>query len=519
MIKDKKIKIKINPSNFNHYKDKYDIKCGETIEIDILDLYENSKSKINVICDVCGKEKMIANDMYNKNIKNGGYYACSRKCAQKKIENTTIEKYGVENPFQSDIIKEKIKETNLVKYGVEYYTQTEEMLSKTKETCLEKYGVEHHLQKSDIFEKQIQTNLEKYGVNYYSQTEMFKNKIKKTYNNKIIENFDNVINIDNDYYHLICECGDIFKLNINQYNRFNLIDRYCQKCKPIKSNKESQLLEFIKNNYSGKIIENKRNIINPYELDIYLPDFSLAFEFNGLYWHSELYKPKNYHRIKTELCEEKNIQIIQIWGDDWNFKQDIVKSIILNKLGQTKEKIYARKTKIKEITDNKLIREFLNNNHIQGYINSSIKIGLFYENKLVSLMTLGKKRKFMNSKSNDGEYELLRFCNKKYTNVIGGASKLFKYFIKNYSFIEITTYVDRSYSNGKLYETLGFEFVSKTEPNYFYIVNKIRKHRFSFRKDVLIKEGYDPNKTEHEIMLERKIYRIYNSGNLKFIYS
>ena len=133
-------------------------------------------------------------------------------------------------------------------------------------------------------------------------------------------------------------------------------------------------------------------------------------------------------------------------------------------------------------------------------------------------MTFGKKRKNMGGKSKDGEFELLRFCNILNTNVVGGASKLFKHFIKNYDYNSIISYADRSHSNGKLYEKLGFEFESKTKPNYHYIIDGIRRYRFGFRKDVLIKEGYDPNKSEHEIMLERGIYRIYNSGNLKYKY-
>ena len=84
--------------------------------------------------------------------------------------------------------------------------------------------------------------------------------------------------------------------------------------------------------------------------------------------------------------------------------------------------------------------------------------------------------------------------------------------------IEITTYADRSISQGKLYETLGFNFIGKTNPNYYYIIDGIRHHRFNYRKDLLVKQGYNINKTEHEIMIDRKIYRIYDSGNLKFIY-
>lgn len=113
---------------------------------------------------------------------------------------------------------------------------------------------------------------------------------------------------------------------------------------------------------------------------------------------------------------------------------------------------------------------------------------------------------------------MFRFCNKLNTNVIGGASRLFSYFVKNYNPIEVTSYADRSWSQGELYKKLGFEFISKTEPNYYYVINGVRRYRFLFRKDVLIKQGYDPNKTEHEIMLERKIYRIHDSGNLKFVF-
>ena len=118
--------------------------------------------------------------------------------------------------------------------------------------------------------------------------------------------------------------------------------------------------------------------------------------------------------------------------------------------------------------------------------------------------------------TNDNEYELLRFCNKLNTNVLGGASKLFKYFKNNYKPKEITTYADRSHSNGGLYKQLGFKFISKTSPNYYYIIDGIRKHRFNFRKDKLIKEGFEPNKTEHQIMIDRNIFRIYDSGNLKY---
>jgi hypothetical protein len=118
----------------------------------------------------------------------------------------------------------------------------------------------------------------------------------------------------------------------------------------------------------------------------------------------------------------------------------------------------------------------------------------------------------MGGKDKDGYWELVRFCNKINTSVVGGASKLFKHFIKNYDPINIVSYSDKRWSTGGLYDKLGFIHDHDSKPNYYYVINNERKNRFGFRKDKLIKEGFDKNKSEHEIMLERKIYRIYDCG-------
>ena len=134
-------------------------------------------------------------------------------------------------------------------------------------------------------------------------------------------------------------------------------------------------------------------------------------------------------------------------------------------------------------------------------------------------MTFEKLRKSLGNRnlSND-RYHLNRFCNKINTNVIGGASKLLKYFIRNYSPELIISYADRRYSNGNLYEKLGFERIGESRPNYWYIKGQKRHYRFKFRKDILIKEGFDSNLTEREIMLERGYLRIYDCGNIKYEY-
>jgi hypothetical protein len=134
-------------------------------------------------------------------------------------------------------------------------------------------------------------------------------------------------------------------------------------------------------------------------------------------------------------------------------------------------------------------------------------------------MTFGKFRTSLGKKSLENCYELLRFCSKLNTVVVGGSNKLLAYFIKEYQPKTVISYADRSWSSllgSNVYLNMGFEFIKNTDINYYYILRDMRVNRFSYRKDILVKDGYDSSKSEKDIMLERKIYRIYNSGNLLF---
>ena len=497
MILSNVIKIKISNNQIKYYKDLgYDVKGGNEIkEIKVSDLPNNSGVKIKVKCDYCEIEKECSLNIYSNNTHNGTKpYACCRKCAEEKNKDTCFKKYGIDNISKLQEIKTKKVETCLLNNGVEYPQQSTVIFKKSFDTKFEKYGDPNF----NNTNKREKTCLEKYGVPHPMQNTEISNKLRikleHFFKNKILNNNKYIDLCIQDFktgeYEFRCDCDKEHNFKIDYkllWQRMNSKSTLCTICNEIdrhSSGKEIQLINFIKENYKGQIIENDRKILNGKELDIYLPDLKLSFEFNGLFWHNELYKEQNYHLNKTDECLNNGIQLIHIWEDDWCYKNEIVKSIILNKLGKTPNKIYARKCEIKEIKDNNVISNFLNQNHIQSYINSSIKIGLYYNDELVSLMTFGKKRKFMNSKSKEGEFELLRFCNKLNTNIIGGASKLFKYFIKNYKYTEITTYANRCHSNGNIYEKLGFNFIRKTEPNYFYIINTIRKYRFGFRKDI-----------------------------------
>ena len=449
---------------------------------------------------------------------------------KKKIIDTNIKKYGFNSPLQNKEIKNKSLETLKINYSVESPLQSVEIYNKLKETCIDKYGVDNVSKVNFIRDKRNNTMIEKYGTIIPLHNVKIKNKmietLRETIMTKYLDYYDeyNVIslNLDEKKYTMECEKGHTFDINyilLNSRRRSNTI--LCTECNPINksvSGLEIEFTNFIESNYDNTILKNKRNIISPLELDIYLPELKLAFEFNGLYWHSEINKPSNYHLNKTELCEKEGIHLIHIYEDDWIYKKNIIKSMILNKLGKTSNRIYARKTEVKEITNINIVRDFLDSNHIQGFVGSSIKLGLYYDDKLVSLMTFGKNRLGIGI-TKKYDFELLRYCNLLDTGIIGGSSKLFKHFIKKYKPNNIISYADRSFSQGKIYDKLGFDNMHNTRPGYHYIVDKVRRHRYNYRKEKLVKDGYDNNKTEHEIMLERNLYRIYNSGHICFCWN
>ena len=287
----------------------------------------------------------------------------------------------------------------------------------------------------------------------------------------------------------------------------------CPECFKEKSNVEREILEYIESIYDNKVIENDRCVLNGKEIDIYLPDDNIGFEVNGILWHSEQFgKDSKYHMGKTKLASSKGVKLIHIFEDEWIEKQEIVKSRISNILNKTEYRIYARKCEIKSV-GNSEANQFLDENHLQGKTNALYKYGLYYDNELVSLMTLGNYRKSLGRVKRGNEFELIRFCNKLNTVVVGGASRLLKHFIKDVKPSKIISYSDNRWGIGNLYENLGFKFTRNTPPNYYYVVNRRRENRFKYRKDILVKDGWDSNMTEHEIMLFRGIYRIYDCGN------
>ena len=444
-----------------------------------------------------------------------------------KIKETNQERYGGNSPVCSHEIKEKTKQTNLTKYGKEYYTQTEDFKSKTKKTSIKKYGVEHPSQSDEVKKRVVKTNQEKYGVNSFLETKTAKEANLKKVRKNTVEKHNFLLGYtENGQW--ICKCTNpncdkciekTYITNAN-INKDRIIGGYetCTKLNPIgvlNSGREQELLLYIQDIYNGKIIENDRKLLNGKELDIYLPEKKLAFEFNGVYWHSDIYKEKDYHYNKSISCLNKGVQLIHIWEDDWLNKQDILKNLIRGKLGLHTNKLNARNCVVKEI-DSKTAKEFCETYHIQGYTSSQVKLGLYKDNQLVMVCLFGPVRRISGAGKKDGEWELYRMCSPFDTHVRGGASKLLKHFARLYNPKSIVTFADLSVSNGDVYEKMGFKKEYVVPPTYYWAINGVRYPRYRFQKSNLVECVEYPELTEDEVMRNRGYVKCWDAGKIKY---
>jgi hypothetical protein len=448
-------------------------------------------------CVQCG-EKFIERKKYERKL-------CSDTCREiwnkddvnkkdriNKSKEVLIKKYGEDSIFKLDEFKKNKKNIFLEKYGVEYPMYVPEFVEKLKDTFRRNHLI-------SLIPKLDENNLEL--LDEYKQN---KNG-----------------NTSQSYTFKCKKCDNIFSSTIMGSGKIPI----CRKCYPI--NKNSNLEQIIKdflNEKNIKHIDSGRKLLNGKEIDIFLPDYNFGIEVNGNYYHSEIggKKSKYYHFEKSELSNQMGVDLIQFFEDEILLKTNIVLSKISSKLKLNKT-IFARKCILREITK-KESKLFLNQNHLQGDTIDKIRYGLFFNEELVSVITFGKKRKSLGKKqTNDSEYELVRFCNKNFTNVVGGFSKLLKFFVNNFNPTKIETFADCRWSGLNLEKTVyyknGFSFVSKTPPNYWYVktdkyIN--RHHRFVFRKDVLVKEGFDISLSEWEIMKLKGYDRIWDCGSMKF---
>lgn len=251
-----------------------------------------------------------------------------------------------------------------------------------------------------------------------------------------------------------------------------------------------------------------------FEIDIYIPDKKIGIEYNGSYYHAMNGKRegrivRSYHYNKSLLAKEKGIQLIQIWEDQWVNQKDIIKDVLKARLGILSDNaIYARKCDVKEIS-NEDYKKFCEKNHVQGYHKASVKIGLYYNGELVQIASFSKCRNLGRTKKETYDYEWVRGCPASNNSVIGGTSKLFNYFVKQYNPESVLCYADWNLFNGQGYKQCGFVFNGYTGPDKFYVTPHSTKR---------INRSLSKYREYKKLVNEKKLFECYGAGSIRFIW-
>ena len=475
-------------------KDEFINKCKE-IHGDIYDYskveYKNINTKVTIICPMHGEFEQIG---INHILGQG----CP-KCAGRGLNNNEIiEKFISIHGNTYDYSKVEYngmhKKVCIIcpEHGEFYQTPSKHILGQRCRKCgYNENGINRRMTQEEFIEKSNCVHNNNYD---YSKVEY------KTSHDKIT---------------IICyKHGEFEQLPYD-----HLHGHGCPSCSNTFSIGEMEIYQY----FCGKlgkenVVLHDRTILDGKEIDIYIPSQKIGIEYNGLYWHSELNgKDKWYHLNKLTECNDKGIRLIQIFEDEYVYNKELVLRKIEHILNIERlcPKIMGRKCTILEISNNEA-KEFLIKNHIQGYSNTTLSIGAFYQGILVGVMCFNKTGK-------DNEWILNRFAtdNKYICQGVGG--KLFKYFIKLHNPKIIKSFADRRWTlteNKNLYTALDFKLTNVLLPDYRYIDKsnpKQRIHKFNLRKKTLHNKYNLPIELTEKQMTEKLGYvKIWDCGLYKY---
>lgn len=401
------------------------------------------------------------------------------------------------------------------RYGVDNPAKYKSFIIKKYDTLMKKYGVSNPMKHSDVINKSKETKRRAYTNHSIAKNnhDKFLQMVRENFLLEALISKDDYIGVQSrpDIKFRCIECQHEFEKRFD----YASLPR-CRVCYPaethFKSKPELEMLEYVKSIYNGKIISGDRTAINPYEIDIYLPDLNIGIEHCGLYYHSELSGKKswNYHYRKWNKANLKGIQLFTIFGDEWQEKCDIVKNLLKSKIGLSEKTTMARKCQVEEIKRSDAL-EFFDKYHLLGSpIRIPITFGLIYNNEIVSAMSFI----FRNN-----QWQMTRFASKG--SITGAASKLLNAFLKKYQPKSLITFSDNRYSNGRLYEQLGFVSDELVPPMDQYVEKYLVRHDKRKFTDIKISKKYSNitfnlKESNWKKMQLLKYDKIWDCGKIKW---
>ena len=357
----------------------------------------------------------------------------------------------------------------------------------------------------DEQQKRRQKTLERFGVEEYGLSEEYRTKMKASTEIRRQKQNERFYRMSLDRYAGIDDVEYVGYKGTQQNPRLYVHTFKCKKCNnefdiwnsktyrverglplcPICNVKhgttslaEKQLVDFIRSVYDGRIEENTKAVIPPQELDVYLPDLNLAVEYNGLWFHSSLFLPDNYHRDKTEECQRQGVRLIHVFEDDWMYRRAIMEDILRTVINpHHRQRVYARRCSI-ETLGLQQTNDFLERNHLQGgVLTQTVAYGLMFDGTLVALVSFVRYR--------DG-YVLQRYSVRLGFTVLGAFSRLLCHFIRQHSPQKITTYCDKSVFTGDIYRRADFQHIRTNRPQFTFL--DVQHHR-RLPKQILRRRG------------------------------
>lgn len=286
----------------------------------------------------------------------------------------------------------------------------------------------------------------------------------------------------------------------------------CRTCFPTASRPQLEIVEFVRSLGVEDVIVSTKNVIAPFELDVWVPEFNVAIEYHGLYWHSGgksgVFDRKR-HRQKYVACSGRSIKLVQFFSDEWIDRGAICTSMIRNALGLNTVLLNARDCSIVDL-DHRTSSAFVDANHISGSTRARHHVGLVHPaHGLVGVATVRTPIQ----KKWGHVCELARMCFSRNTTVRGGASKLLSR-VKSIAvadgFDGVLSYAELRFGDGKVYERCGFELVGEALNNYWYTDGRQRFNRFKYRAQ--------PGKTEKQVADENGVRPVYGCGNRIYLH-
>ena len=272
---------------------------------------------------------------------------------------------------------------------------------------------------------------------------------------------------------------------------------------------EKEVVDFI-GSLGVEVVQGSRRIIPPLQLDAYIPSRSVAFEYDGSFWHSAS-GPRD-HLAKMLAARDAGIKLFRIHEFEWIYKGDLVRSMIASRLGKSR-RVYARKCELVAVSSGEAF-SFHETNHVSGGTGSSVSVGLRLDGRLVTVMSFSRSRY-----SGGLEWEMARYSSLAGVTVVGGAARMFSRFVEDVDASSVLSFCDLRWGTGKVYENLGFRLAGEGPPTYWYFDREGRKHsRMAFQKSKLERklETFDPELSETDNMLRNGYFKYWDCGSARW---